>query len=312
MPETSADPAVARAARILDEAGFGGPYACAIVTGTGLGLVAEALDGRVSLPYAAVPGLPAPGVSGHGGTLHRGRLAGRPVLVFEGRAHAYERGDAAVMRTAIGTAAALGAGSLLLTNASGSLMPEAGPGSLVMIEDHLNLSGLNPLIGETAEARFVPMVDAYDPRLRAILSAAAKACGVTLRAGTYAWFSGPSFETPAEVRMAGRLGADLVGMSTVPEVILARFFGLPVAAVSVVTNQAAGIGGGAPHHAETKAVAARAAADLARLAHAYLARLPLPDGTATETPRDTPRDLPRDLPRDMPRDLPRDMPRDLP
>ncbi|MDR7039816.1 purine-nucleoside phosphorylase [Methylobacterium sp. BE186] len=274
---TRAEPDGDRALAALSAAGFAGPCSCAIVTGTGLGLVAESLAERESLPYAAIPGFPEPGVSGHGGTLHRGRLGGRPVLVLEGRAHAYERGDAAAMRGAIGTIAALGAGALLLTNASGSLMPEAGPGSLVMLADHLNLSGLNPLIGEASEARFVPMTEAYDPALRDLLRAAARTSGLTLHEGVYAWFSGPSFETPAEVRMAGRLGADLVGMSTVPEVILARFFGLRVAALSVVTNRAAGIGGGDPHHAETKQAAAGAAADLARLITAFVERLePLP------------------------------------
>ncbi|HJE26015.1 MAG TPA: purine-nucleoside phosphorylase [Methylorubrum populi] len=254
--------------------GFEGPYACAIVTGTGLGALVEAVEDRASLGYDRIPGFPAPGVSGHGGRLHRGRLSGRPVLVFEGRAHAYEQGDAAAMRIPLAAARALGAGGLLLTNASGSLRPEVGPGSLVMLTDHINLSGLNPLIGEPSDARFVPMTDAYDSGLRTKLLAAAEEAGLPLQAGIYAWFSGPSFETPAEVRMAGILGADLVGMSTVPETILARFLGLPVAAVSVVTNLAAGIAGGAPHHAETKAVAARAGADLARLAAAFVARLP--------------------------------------
>ena len=258
----------------LRAAGFGGDYACAIVTGTGLGGIAAGLTDAATLDYAAIPGFPGAGVSGHGGRLHRGRLAGRRVLVFEGRAHAYERGDAAAMRIPLACASGLGAKRLLLTNASGSLRPETGPGSLVLLQDHINLSGLNPLIGETSDARFVPMTEAYDPDLRASLRAAGEACGVPLAEGVYAWFSGPSFETPAEVRMAGILGADLVGMSTVPEVILARFLGLPVAAVSVVTNLAAGIAGGAPHHAETKAVAARAAADLGRLVRAFVAGLP--------------------------------------
>ena len=258
----------------LRAAGFSGPYALAIVTGTGLGALVEAVADRVSLDYAAIPGFPAPGVSGHGGRLHRGRLSGRPVLVFEGRTHAYETGNAAAMRVPLAAARALGAARLLLTNAAGSLRPEIGPGRLVMLADHINLSGLNPLIGEPSDARFVPMTEAYDPGLRAHLSAAAEETGLPLPAGVYAWFSGPSFETPAEVRMAGILGADLVGMSTVPETILARFLGMPVAAISVVTNLAAGIAGGDPHHAETKAVAARAGADLARLAAGFVGRLP--------------------------------------
>jgi purine-nucleoside phosphorylase len=272
MVETEA--LIAAAAQSLRVRGFEGPFACALVTGTGLGTLVERLADAETAPYVEIPGFPAPGVSGHGGRLHAGRLGGRRVLVFEGRAHAYESGNAAAMRVPLGVAQALGARALFLTNAAGSLRMEAGPGRLVALTDHINLSGLNPLVGEASDARFVPMVGAYDAALRATLHRAARACGVPLAEGVYAWFSGPSFETPAEVRMAGLLGADLVGMSTVPETILARFLGLPVAAVSVVTNLAAGIGDGDPHHAETKAVAARAAADLARLAEGFVSLLP--------------------------------------
>lgn len=274
MPEPT--PLMAATADLLRVRGLGGPFACAIVTGTGLGAVVERLTETRSVPYGEIPGFPAPRVSGHGGRLHAGSLGGRRVLVFEGRAHAYETGDSGVMRVPLGIARALGARALLLTNAAGSLRPGAGPGSLVALSDHINLSGLNPLVGEAGDGRFVPMVGAYDAGLRRTLHAAAQTCGVALHEGIYAWFSGPSFETPAEVRMAGILGADLVGMSTVPETILARSFGLPVAAVSVVTNLAAGIGDGDPHHDETKAVAAGAATDLARLAEAFVGLLPEP------------------------------------
>lgn len=267
------DAGIAAATETLRARGFDGPFACALVTGTGLGTLVERLSDAVALPYGEIPGFPAPGVSGHGGRLHAGQLGGRRVLVFEGRAHAYESG-AAAMRVPLAVAAALGARALLLTNAAGSLRTETEFGRLVALTDHINLSGLNPLVGEASDARFVPMVNAYDPDLRETLHQAARACGIPLAEGVYAWFCGPSFETPAEIRMAGRLGADLVGMSTVPETILARFFRLPVAAVSVVTNLAAGIGGGDPHHAETKAVAARAATDLARLAEGFVSRLP--------------------------------------
>ena len=162
----------------LRVAGFAGPYACAIVTGTGLGRIAGDLEGAVSLDYRSIPGFPGSGVSGHRGALHRGTLAGRPVLVFEGRAHAYERGDAAAMRRPLACAKALGARRLLLTNASGSLRPGVGPGGLVTITDHINLAGLNPLVGEGSDARFVPMTDAYDPALRGCLAMAAASCGV--------------------------------------------------------------------------------------------------------------------------------------
>ena len=234
----------------LRDAGFQGPYACAVVAGTGLGALAEGLEDAASLDYAAIPGFPGAGVSGHRARLHRGRIAGRPVLVFEGRAHAYEAGDAAVMRLPLTCARDLGARCLFLTNAAGSLRPEVGPGRLAMLTDHINLSGLHPLIGEADDARFVPMTDAYDPALRARLAEAARGEGIALAEGIYAWFSGPSFETPAEVRMAGILGADLVGMSTTLEAIAARHCGLEVLGVSLVTNLAAGISPTPLSHAE--------------------------------------------------------------
>ena len=258
----------------LREAGFEGPYACAILTGTGLGSLVDRLADGFSVAYREIEGFPRPGVSGHGGRLHQGTLAGRFVLVFEGRSHAYETGDAAAMRVPIAVAKALGIEVLLLTNSSGSLNREAGPGSLVALSDHINLSGLNPLIGEPNDERFVPMVNAYDPDLRGLLHAAARSRDIALSEGVYAWFSGPSFETPAEIRMAKLLGADLVGMSTAPETILARFYGLRVAALSVVTNLAAGLDGGDPHHGETKKAAARAADRLADLVTAFVASLP--------------------------------------
>ncbi|TNC11070.1 purine-nucleoside phosphorylase [Methylobacterium terricola] len=266
------DPRVAEAAAFLRARGLAGGYRLALVTGTGLGSLAERLTGTIVLPYGEIPHFPASGVSGHAGRLVAGTLSGERVLLFQGRAHPYEHGDAAVMRVPVGVVAALGAPPLLLTNAAGSLLPGAGPGSLALITDHINLSGLNPLYGEPSDTRFVPMVEAYDPALRAALTAAAAESAITLHAGVYAWFSGPSFETPAEIRMAKTLGADLVGMSTAPEVILARFFGLRVAALSLVTNYAAGFESGAPHHAETKRVAAQAADDVGRLVAALLAR----------------------------------------
>ncbi len=269
----TADPRAAAAIAALRGHGIAGPFDCAIVTGTGLGPLAEALGEARAVPYAALPHFPAGNVSGHAGQLVAGRLGRARVVVLQGRVHAYEAGDPAAMRVPLATLAALGCRALLLTNAAGSLMPQAGPGALVALGDHLNLSGMNPLVGEASDARFVPMVDAYDPVLRAHLHAAAGEAGIPLHEGVYAWFSGPSFETPAEVRMARTLGADLVGMSTVPETILARFLGLRVAAVSLITNHAAGLHGGAPTHAETKAVAAAGARDLARLAAAFVERL---------------------------------------
>ncbi|HEX9858564.1 MAG TPA: purine-nucleoside phosphorylase, partial [Paracoccaceae bacterium] len=165
---------------------------------------------------------------------------------------------------------ALGAESLLLTNAAGSLRPDIGPGGLMLLRDHIAFAGTNPLIGEPSEARFVPMTEAHDPGIRAALRAAAKAERVDLPEGVYCWFSGPSFETPAEIRAARVLGADAVGMSTVPEVILARFLGLRVAAVSVVTNMGAGLSAEAISHEHTKAMAPLGAAKLEQVLRRYL------------------------------------------
>lgn len=261
---------IEEAAAFLASRGFDGPFASAFVLGTGLGPVVEAIEDQVAVPYTGVPHFPGGGVSGHRHRLVAGRLEGRRVLVFEGRVHFYEAGDAAAMRVPLGVVHALGAPPLVLTNAAGSLDPGLGPGSLVMVRDHIGFAGANPLVGDRTEARFVSMTEAYDPGLRRRLGRAAARAGVRLGTGVYMWFSGPSFETPAEVRMARLLGADLVGMSTVPEVILARYYGLEVAAVSVVTNLAAGIEGASPRHAETKAVAATAAEGVRRLLAAFM------------------------------------------
>jgi inosine/guanosine/xanthosine phosphorylase family protein len=159
------------------------------------------------------------------------------VLMLAGRAHYYEKGDASVMRPVIAALADLGIEMLILTNAAGSVRHDLVPGSVMLIDDHINYSGLNPLIGEPSDQRFVGMTAAYDKKLKDALTIAAGEVGEMLAPGVYMWFSGPSFETPAEIRMARTLGADAVGMSTVPEVILARFFGLRVAACSVITKR---------------------------------------------------------------------------
>ena len=189
---------------------------------------------------------------------------------MQGRAHYYESGDASVMRAPIATLARLGARLLVATNAAGSLRTDLQPGEVALIGDHINLSGSHPLIGDRDDGRFVSMTDAYSPRLRTAFQAAAGAMDLRLHEGVYAWMSGPAFETPAEIRMLRLLGADLVGMSTVPEVILARRFGLEVAALSVVTNLGAGIDNASPSHAETKEVAARGGLALQRLIPAFL------------------------------------------
>jgi purine-nucleoside phosphorylase len=246
------------------------PVALGLVLGSGLGHLAGAVDGT-TIDYAELPGFPHAGVSGHQPKLVVGDLEGVRVAVLGGRAHYYEKGDAAVMRPALETLRALGADRLILTNAAGSFRPEMPPGELMLIADHINFSGRNPLIGEPTDARFVNMTDAYDTGLRQDLAAAAAAEGVALAVGVYAWYSGPSFETPAEIRALRILGADAVGMSTVPEVILARFLGLRVAAISTITNMAAGMSDEAISHEHTKAMAPLGAAKLERVLRRYLA-----------------------------------------
>ncbi|MDQ6434626.1 purine-nucleoside phosphorylase [Mesorhizobium sp. LHD-90] len=227
----------------------------AVVLGSGLGGLVDEVEGAIRIPYADLPGFPRSGVTGHAGTLVSGRFGGAEVLLFAGRSHYYEHGNAAAMRPALEALAAIGVTTLILTNAAGSLDPDMPPGSVMLIEDHINFAGANPLIGEPTDARFVGLTEAYDRDLRDAIVKAAAATATPLSKGVYMWFSGPSFETPAEIRMARIMGATAVGMSTVPEVILARFLGLRVAACSVITNLAAGMTGAELSHQETKDMA---------------------------------------------------------
>lgn len=240
------------------------PVQLGLILGSGLGHLAQAVSGT-AIPYSDLPGFPHAGVSGHNPNLVIGDLEGVRVAVFGGRAHYYEKGDPAAMRLPLEVLRALGAQTLIATNAAGSLRSDIQPGDLMLLSDHINFSGLNPLIGEPTDARFVPMKDAHDPALRTALKAAALAEGIPLPEGVYAWYSGPSFETPAEIRAIKTLGGDAVGMSTVPEVILARFLGLRVAAISTVTNMAAGLSDENISHEHTKAMAPVGAAKLEKI-----------------------------------------------
>jgi purine-nucleoside phosphorylase len=239
--------------------------ATALVLGSGLGRLFDQVEGAVRIPYAELPGFPTSGVSGHSGEVVAGRFGGQPVLMLAGRAHYYEHGNAAAMRPVLEVLAGIGVSRLILTNAAGSLDPEMLPGSVMLVSDHINFSGANPLIGEASDRRFVGMTEAYDAEMRVAIEEAARATGTILHKGVYMWFSGPSFETPAEIRMARAFGADAVGMSTVPEVILARFLGLRVAACSVITNLAAGMTGAELSHQETKDMAPVGGARLATI-----------------------------------------------
>jgi inosine/guanosine/xanthosine phosphorylase family protein len=192
--------------------------------------------------------------------------------VLQGRAHYYEYGRVDEMKVPVQTVAELGCETLLQTNAAGSLRLDMPPGSLMAISDHINFTGVNPLFGLGADRRFVDMVDAYDPELLKKLLAVAKEAGVICHEGVYIWFSGPSFETPAEIRAARVLGADAVGMSTAPETILARHAGLKVAALSVMTNYAAGLVPGGIGHDQTIAVAGEASGKVRQVLRTFLER----------------------------------------
>jgi purine-nucleoside phosphorylase len=242
-----------------------------IVLGSGLGPLADEATDAIAVPYGDLPGFPQPTVAGHAGRLVVGSIAGRRVALFQGRGHYYERGDAGAMRAAIETFRRLGGETLILTNAAGGLHKDWEPPALVAITDHINFAGVNPLVGaEGGDKRFVPLTEAYEKALIAKLHEAARAEDIALHEAVYMWFSGPSFETPAEIRAARVLGADMVGMSTVPEVILARFFGLRCAAVSVVTNYAAGLSGGDPSHEETQEYARLASDRFRRLLRGFI------------------------------------------
>ncbi|PZO82518.1 MAG: purine-nucleoside phosphorylase [Mesorhizobium amorphae] len=237
----------------------------AIVLGSGLGGLVDQVEDAVRIPYGELPGFPRSGVSGHAGALVAGRFGGCEVVMLAGRAHYYEHGRADAMRPALEALADIGIERLLLTNAAGSLHPEMGPGSVMLITDHINFSGTNPLFGEPSDGRFVGLTEAYDGAMRDALKRAAERETIALHEGVYMWFSGPSFETPAEIRMARVFGADAVGMSTVPEVILARFLGLRAAACSVITNLAAGMTGSELSHTETKEMAPQGGEKLGRI-----------------------------------------------
>lgn len=245
-----------------------------MVLGSGLGDFTKSVEDAVGIPYGDLEGFAAPSVSGHTGMLVLGRVAGETVAVLSGRAHYYEHGRPDVMRVPLETLKALGVGDLVLTNAAGSLREEHPPGAAMLITDHINFSGTNPLIGETSEERFVGLTQAYDATLKAAALKAADAEGIKLHEGVYMWFSGPSFETPAEIRAARTLGTDAVGMSTVPEVILARFLKLRVVAFSAITNYAAGMTGAELSHAETKAIAPQGGERLQRILQRMLAAWP--------------------------------------
>jgi len=245
----------------------------AVLLGSGWGPVAERVQGAVDIPYGELPAFPALAVGGHAGQVRLGRLGGREVAVLAGRKHAYETGEADGMKGAIRTLAAVGVQVLLQTNASGSMEPSMRPGELMLISDHINVVQRSPLFHEPGDGRFVDMSSAYDPALGEQAKAVARAQGVTLHEGVYAWVMGPQFETPAEIRWLRAMGAQAVGMSTVPETILARHAKMRVLALSMFTNMAAGMADETLSHAHTMATAQAASARAVGLLEAVVAAL---------------------------------------
>ncbi len=244
-----------------------------IVLGSGLGRYTYQVDAIATLSYGELPGFPTPGVAGHSGKLVLGRIAGTPVAVLQGRAHYYERGRADAMKVPVRTLARLGCEMLICTNSAGSLRSAMGPGSVMLVTDHINFTGVSPLFGESGNERFVDMTDAYDPQSARGLTDIAASMGIALHKGVYIWFAGPTFETPAEIHAAEKLSADAVGMSTVPEVILARHAGLKVVALSIITNFAAGMSHELLSHEATLETSRLAADTVRRLLDAFLKSL---------------------------------------
>jgi purine-nucleoside phosphorylase len=248
----------------------------AIVLGSGLGGLADDLEDAVAIPFADLPGWPAATAPGHVGRLLLGRLAGRAVVMLQGRFHLYEGNDPGLVIQPVLLFRALGAQVVVLTNAAGGLDPSFGPGTLMVMTDHINLTGKNPLIGPNASSlgeRFPDLTEAWSPRLRERLRAAGAAEGVELREGVYIGLTGPNYETPAEVRMLAGLGGHAVGMSTVLECIAARWVGLEVCGVSLVTNAGAGYSGEPLTHEEVLEAGAVAGPRLARVIRRFVTDL---------------------------------------
>lgn len=244
----------------------------ALILGSGMGEIANLLTDTVSLSYKELAGFPVPSVAGHAGEMVAGKLGKTDVLCLKGRVHSYETQDFTEMKTLIRTIKAVGCENLFLTSASGSLDASLPPGSLMAIADHINMMGINPLIGANDDdfgPRFPPMNNAWDKDLRENLQQAAKKAGVPLGEGTFIAFRGPTFETPAEIKMAQGLGAQAVGMSSVPECILARHCGLKVMGCAIITNMGAGLSDEELSHTHTLEMAKTAYADFEKLVTAY-------------------------------------------
>ncbi len=249
--------------------------AVGVVLGSGLGAWADSLSSLDRIPYSEIPRMPQSTVVGHAGNLCLGLADGVPVACLQGRVHLYEGHDPERVVFGVRLLARLGCRAVLLTNAAGGLAAAFAPGDLMLVSDHLNLMGKNPLSGPNIEdfgPRFPDMTDAYEPALRAAAREAAAETGTTLHEGVYAGLLGPTYETPAEIRMLATLGASAVGMSTVPEVIALRHMGVPAAAISCITNLAAGISKTKLDHSEVEATARQTRSRFTALLSAWVKR----------------------------------------
>ncbi len=273
-PEPAAKAVAATVAKL--QATFGAAPEVAVVLGSGWAAAAQHMQDPQRLPYADLPAFDIPQVQGHVSEIVIGYCGAQRVAMLRGRTHAYESGDCAAMAGALRSLQAWGVQMLVLTNAAGSMRPHMPPGSLMLIADHINAPQCSPLVGERGNARFVDMNDAYDPALRIHALAVAHARKLPLSEGTYLWALGPQFETPAEIRMFAAWGADAVGMSTVPETILARHCGLRVLGLSLITNMAAGLSSEALSHAATLQQARASGDTAAGFLNALLSGLPSP------------------------------------
>jgi purine-nucleoside phosphorylase len=273
--EYSADAARKAAQAIGKRAGARKP-AVAVILGSGLGGIANAIENAVRIPFGDIPGFPEATIVGHEGAAIVGNLGQREVVALSGRFHMYEGHPAALAAFPVRVFHAMGVRELFVSNAAGGISSRLAVGDLMMISDHLNLMAANPLVGaaQEGETRFPDMTDAYDPGLRKLLRTTAEKLDIPLREGVYAGLLGPSYETPSEVKMLRLLGADAVGMSTVPEVIMARALGIRVAGISCITNAAAGVTGSALSHAEVLETTRRVSGAFEALVTEYLAGSP--------------------------------------
>jgi purine-nucleoside phosphorylase len=266
--------AALKAARAIGKRAGARRPAVAVILGSGLGGLASAIENAVRIPFSDIPGFPEATVVGHDGAAIVGHIGGRDIVALSGRFHMYEGHTAALAAFPVRVFHAMGVRELFVSNAAGGISSRLAVGDLMMISDHLNLMGANPLVGplQEGDTRFPDMTDAYDPGLRKVLRTTAEALDIPLREGVYAGLLGPSYETPSEVKMLRLLGADAVGMSTVPEVIMARALGIRVAGISCITNAAAGVTGSALSHAEVLETTRRVSGAFEALVREYLAR----------------------------------------